>query len=921
MKRALALVLALALAVTLALVPAAAEEALVFRPAESPGLTQSETVLDTGIPGLTLTLGADEWSVTTLDEPMESASGVSYTTFLTGKANPKTAEGTGTYYSFTFDDSVKTGALEIMYRLNSGKAFYIMDNGQAMDGFDGAKLEVSADTSTTLIVQGGHTYTVYASGSKLRLYGCSFQNVEPAQVFAAEIAAFPFSRIQGENPDAAHVDGDLALVDSYESQFGSCDVSWTSDDPAVVDVNGAVSCQKTETTVRLTGHFSVQENRDLAADVTFDLTVLADPDDASAVDVAAQALTLGDTSSVKRDLQLPAVGKRGTAITWQSSDESVVGADGKVYPAADLDRAATLTATISRGDASQTKTFQITVAGIVPVTLDAWVYADRDGDPRYTPVDGGRLAYVNLTSNDPNPAPGETLTITVYGPDGAAKGRADYPVADAFAAAPVGRSIPVAVDLPMDAGDSFELTATAADGTALVRPVRGDDTLADGAKLYVVGDSTASVYGDDRYPRKGWAQMLGNYFDGVEVVDLALSGRSSGSFKAEANFTTLKNSLKKGDYLLIQFGHNDNKADCYADPAGDRFTPGSFQASMLEYVELAWEKGARAVIATSISRRKLSDESLEAYVQAAASLAHELSVPCIDLYAATNRYVNDVGVDAAMDLYNCVKPHDSRFVDYAPFSGSEFYEKGSSDDTHLNIYGADLIAQWAVDDMAAQGLPLAAKRNSYRALTPLPSYALAGDAQAGVGGYVDVAQGDWFAASVQRVTDAGVFAGDGAGRFLPNAGMSRGMVATVLHRLAGSPAAQSAGDFPDVAADAWYAPAVAWARETGLVAGYPEGIFAPDGPVTREQLAVMVYRFALTQGLYDETEALPGFADLAAVYSDFYTAGDWAAESIRWLTTKGLLAGKPGGLLDPKGTVTRAEAATILDRLLTLLGR
>lgn len=925
MKRVLSLVLALTLALGLAVVPASAAQAQVFRPSVSPGLTETETTLDTGIPGMTLTLGADEWSVTALDIPMESASGVSYQSFLTGKANPKTAEGKGTYFSFTFDDSVKTGALELMYRLNSGKAFYIMDNGEAMDGFDGTKLEVSADTSTTLIVQGGHTYTVYASGSKLRLYGCAFQNVEPQEVFAAEIAAFPFDRVKGTNADALHVDEDLALMDSYESQFGSCDVSWTSSDPSVVDVNGAVSCQKTETQVELTGHFSVQENRALAADVTFTLTVLADPDDTSAVAVAKEVLTLGDTSSVKRDLELPTVGKRGCAIAWKSSDQDVVGDDGRVYPAADVDQKAILTATITRGQAVDAKTFEVTVAGIVPVELNAWSYVDAEGHGVYfTPVDGGKLALVNLTCNDPNPDPGDVATITVYAADGTRKASRELNLVEYFTGVPVGESVCIGVGLPMDSGDYFELTATSSDGVALIRPVRNDDTLADTATVYVVGDSTASVYGDDRYPRKGWAQMLGGYFDGVEVVDLALSGRSSRSFKDEANYQTLKNSLKKGDYLIIQFGHNDNKADAYADPEPDYHTalqdPTSFQSSMLEYIQLAWEKGAKPVVATSISRRKLSDAELEKYVLAARTVSATTCTPCIDLYGITNAWINQVGVDAAQDMFNCVKPHDSRFVGYAPFAGSEFYEKGSTDDTHLNLYGADLIAQWFVDLMAEQGLPLAAKVNDRRAAA-LPSYAQATDGAAAVSGYADVTAGDWFAASVQRTTAAGVFSGTGDGRFQPGQTMTRAMVATVLYRLAGSPAAQSVQKFPDVSADAWYAAAAAWAGEKGIVAGYESGVFAPDDPITREQLAIMVFRFALEHGLWSEGDVVTSMEDMPAAYPDFFTAGDWAAESLQWLTAKGLLTGKPGGLLDPKGQVTRAEAAVILDRLMTLMGK
>ena len=226
--------------------------------------------------------------------------------------------------------------------------------------------------------------------------------------------------------------------------------------------------------------------------------------------------------------------------------------------------------------------------------------------------------------------------------------------------------------------------------------------------------------------------MLENYFDGTEVVDLALSGRSSVNFKTEANYAKLWNEIKPGDYLIIQFGHNDSKADDttrYSDPSGDRFTEGSFQNSMNEYVTLAREKGAIPIIATSISRRKTSDSGLEAYVNAAKELAEAVNAPCIDLYAKTNSWINEVGTEQAKDMFNYVKPKDSRFTEYSGFANSGFYAEGTTDDTHINIYGADLIAQWAAESIKNLGIPVSQTINDYQAVYPLPSYAEATSAE------------------------------------------------------------------------------------------------------------------------------------------------------------------------------------------------
>ena len=829
-KRMLPLLLALTMALSLVGAPALAADGMTFSPSATPGKVTAATAIDTGIPGLTLTVGADEWTYSAIGN-IVSDSGAAYPGYLVGKTNPKVADGVGTYYAFALDASLGTGTLEIMYRLGGGKQFFILDNGAAMNGFDGMTIDQTANASSTIIVQGGHTYTVYAQGSKLRLYGCTFKNVDPAKEFGDEIAAFAFDKIKGVNADKDHVDENLELVDSYESRFGSCDVSWDTSNAAVIANDGTVNCQKTETKVTLTGHFQVQENREFKADVVFEVTVAADPDDASAVAKAAEALILGDTSSVKRNLELPTAGKRGTSITWASSDPTLVGSDGKVYPAANVDKTATLTATITRGGQSAAKDFTVTVAGMTPITVDSWSYQDQSGATRFSYAPGVRLHTVNVTCNNPNPGPDDTIFVQVCAADGSVKASHDFSMQEVFANVPVGKSTALYMDLPMSEGDHVEVMArNVKSGVTLVEPVRADDTVSDGAVIYVVGDSTASIYGDERYPRKGWAQLLGGYFNGVTVTDLALSGRASMSFKKEANYEKLKSSLKKGDYLIVQFGHNDNKAESFTDPAGDRFTGGSYKQSMLEYVELAWEKGAHPILATSISRRKTSDASLEAYVNATRELAAELSVPCIDLYARTNGWINEVGAENAKDMFNYVKKDDPRFMGYANFKQSEFYGKDSTDDTHINIYGADLISQWAADELKALGVPLAAKLNAHRATYPLPSYAtgagtpatppstdFSANAAATANRPADLDSGKWWYPAVCAVLDSGAMKGTNLG-FEPDKNVTTASVYQTIYNmeLAPAPAGSKTVSVPD---GAWYAAALNWAANAGLFDG------------------------------------------------------------------------------------------------------
>lgn len=727
MRKFISAVLAVAMAFSILsgiMIVSAADGYTTFTPSASPGTTTAPTTIETGISCMTLTIGADEWSKS--NGTVTAPSGNKYTAYIAGKNNPNIESGTGTYYTFTFDNSFETGALEIAYR-HGTKPLYITDNGTPMEGYNGLVVDADINDVSTITVKGGHSYTLYASGSKVRFFGCSFKEVNPQKEFANEIAAFPFDTIKGMNTDINHIDSDLELIQAYESKFGSCDVRWETSNESVIDKNGNVNCQKTETKVTVTGFFSVQEDDTLSESKSFEVTVIADTDDASAVAAAKDALTLGDTSSVKENLILPSEGKRGTTITWKSSNTNVVEDNGTVHRAAGTSQTAVLTATISRGSESATKDFTITVLEYVALTIESYSYANESGNPQFTPTDGGKLMSINVTKCENLAGDDNNIVAAVYANDSTLKDCKMLNIKDL----PLDKSTRLEVDLPMNSTDTFKLFAM--DIKTLqpyITPYEPNDTVADKATIYVVGDSTASPYGDDQYPRKGWAQMLGGYFEGgVTVKDLAMSGKSSLSLKYETNYKTLKNSIKKGDYLIIQFGHNDQKANDDKNPhrhteAGlDRFTEGSYKKSMYEYVRLAWDVGAHPILATSISRRSLSDSGLEQYVKDTRELAQELSIPCIDLYAKTNGWINEVGLNAACDMFNYVKPKDSRFVGYANFAKSSFYEQGTTDNTHININGADLIAQWAADSMKDMGIPVTQKMSTHRATYPLPSYA------------------------------------------------------------------------------------------------------------------------------------------------------------------------------------------------------
>lgn len=176
-------------------------------------------------------------------------------------------------------------------------------------------------------------------------------------------------------------------------------------------------------------------------------------------------------------------------------------------------------------------------------------------------------------------------------------------------------------------------------------------------------------------------------------------------------------------------------------------------------------------------------------------------------------------------------------------------------------------------------------------------------------GFSDVDADDWFAESAVYVRDNGVMNGTSDTTFNPNGTTSRGQIAAILYRAAGSPAVSGAADFPDVAAGAYYADAAGWAAANGIVTGYSDGTFGPGDPITRQQLAAILWRYAGSPAAESGTD----YADESAIASYAVTAVDWARDT-------GVITGRDGNVFDPNGRATRAQAAVILHRYLELLG-
>lgn len=173
--------------------------------------------------------------------------------------------------------------------------------------------------------------------------------------------------------------------------------------------------------------------------------------------------------------------------------------------------------------------------------------------------------------------------------------------------------------------------------------------------------------------------------------------------------------------------------------------------------------------------------------------------------------------------------------------------------------------------------------------------------------FTDVRESDWFYQEVKYVYEKGMMNGVSGDAFAPNSSTSRAMLVTILYRLAGSPAAQ-APTFPDVSPTQYYTYPVGWAAGQSIVNGYEDGRFLPDGLITREQLAAVLYRYSRAMGY---NTALRG--DLSK-FSDQGKISAYAAEPMSWAVAAGLLSGMGDGTVNPQGYATRAQVAAILTR-------
>lgn len=212
--------------------------------------------------------------------------------------------------------------------------------------------------------------------------------------------------------------------------------------------------------------------------------------------------------------------------------------------------------------------------------------------------------------------------------------------------------------------------------------------------IFTIGDSTMANKSEKAYPETGWGQVLPEFFDTlVSIQNHAVNGRSSKSFMGEGKWKVVYDQIKPGDYVFIQFGHNDQK-----DKSPDRYTNPytEYRQNLYTYIDSTRKKGATPILFTSIVRRNYNEQGClidthGAYTEVVRAVSSEKNVILVDMQAISEKLVLSLGEEGSKSLYMHLAPGEY-----------EQHPEGKEDDTHLKEYGAKTLANLAMKDLASK---------------------------------------------------------------------------------------------------------------------------------------------------------------------------------------------------------------------------
>ncbi|MFS0778236.1 rhamnogalacturonan acetylesterase [Neobacillus sp. 3P2-tot-E-2] len=216
--------------------------------------------------------------------------------------------------------------------------------------------------------------------------------------------------------------------------------------------------------------------------------------------------------------------------------------------------------------------------------------------------------------------------------------------------------------------------------------------------IYIAGDSTAAIKLPEKRPETGWGEAFQAYFkENVKIENRAINGRSTKSFIKEGHLAAIEKTIQPGDYLVIQFGHNDQKIE---DPVRGTHPYGDYQDNLGKFILVAQQKNAYPLLLTSVTRRKFEDEKIDSisvgdYPQAMIQFAEKYQVPVLDIHKITTEFMAKAGDEESKKYYLHLPPGQS-----------ENYPEGITDNTHFNEDGAKKVAQIIIEAIQQSHLPL-----------------------------------------------------------------------------------------------------------------------------------------------------------------------------------------------------------------------
>ena len=350
-------------------------------------------------------------------------------------------------------------------------------------------------------------------------------------------------------------------------------------------------------------------------------------------------------------------------------------------------------------------------------------------------------------------------------------------------------------------------------------------------------------------------------------------------------------------------------------------TAASITAETIKAVSEALKEGGEGLtIRLPGSSVTLDAAALAAVAEQTAGEALVLNVDPVDesaLNEAQKESLADRQIAALYDIY--LTSGDERISDFGEGKARITLDHAAEEGQKLSGFAVWYAAEDGTREKqptsaAAEHISFIARHFSIYALTYSDPAECARDESCPMSAFDDLDLSLWYHDGVHWALENEIMNGYGEGKFTPNDATSRAMIVTMLHRFEGEPAVSDALDFVDVPEGRWYTEAIRWAAANGIVNGYGDGRFGPNDPLTREQLAAILNRYAKFKGMdTDEGELKP-----LNRFTDAVEVSEWAVRSMRWAVDAGIINGVAEDLVSPRTEASRAQVATMLMRFAAL---